>query len=220
MKKRTFIILIAFATSYFSNCLAQNNHFGIPFGRTDNKFLWGVSGGVTMPNISPSTSFQYISLRQGFDFGLDFRHKLGNMYDGTYFVFLHYGFNMGSFYYKVTDNTSIIPTECTLDHLFYENNPRFLHLDIPIGIEFPLGYICHNRLSFNFRTTITSRFYFFPPNQTYNLATTNGLAIRFDKIQLEAAYSFFLLSQFSKKIYMEMPIWKTRELYVGLRFYF
>lgn len=216
MQKRTSIIQIILIAAFFCNSFSQNTHFG----RTDRGFLWSVSSGVIMPSISPNTTFQYISLRPGYDFGLDFRHKLGDRNNGSYFVFLHYGVNMGSFFYKTTDDNAILLDIQSPDFFFYDNNPRFLHLDIPIGIEFPLGYICHNRLSFNFRTTITSRFYFFSPNQTYNLATTNGLAIRFDKIQLEATYSFFLLSQFSKKIYMEMPIWKTRELYVGLRFYF
>jgi len=173
-----------------------------------------------MPSISPNTTFQYISLRPGYDFGLDFRHKIGDRDNGSYFVFLHYGVNIGSFFYKTTDENAILLDVQSPDFYFYDNSPRFLHLDIPIGLEFPLGYVCHNRLSFNFRTILISRFYFFSPNQVYNIASTNGLAIRFDKFQLEAAYSFFLLSQFSKNIYMDLPEWKTREFFVGLRFYF
>lgn len=216
MKKRIIIIQIILIAALFGNGFSQSNHFG----RTDRGFLWGVSGGVTMPYISPNTTFQYIFLRPGYDFGLDFRHKLGDRNNGSYFVFLHYGVNMGSFFYKMTDENAILLNEQSPNFFFYDNNPRFLHLDIPIGLEFPLGFVCHERLSFNFHTTLTSRFYFFSPNQIYNLATTNGLAIRFDKIQLEVAYSFFLLSQISQKYYIMMPVWKIRELYVGLKFYF
>ena len=216
MKKQAFITLIVVIAALFSNVFAQNTHFG----RTDQRFLWGVSGGVVMPSMSPNTAFQNISLRPGYDFGLDFRHKLGDRYYRSYYVFLHYGVNMGSFFYKTTDINAILLNEQSPDFFFYDNSPIFLHLDLPIGVEFPLGYFCNNRLSFNFRTTVTSRFYFFYPNQIYNLATTNGLAFRFDKIQLEVAYSVFFLSQFSKHTYMELPVWKTRELLVGLKFYF
>ena len=214
MKKRTSIIQIILIAALFCNSFAQNNHFG----RSDFRFLWGVSGGVTLPNGRPNSVFSDVVLRPGYDFGLDFRHKLGDVNNNSYFVFFHYGVNMGSFYYSiVNDNPMSVSEE---DYFIEEYNPKFLHLDIPIGVEFPLGYFCQNRMSFNVQTTMTSRFYFFRPNQIYNLATTNALAFRFDKIQIQILYSYFFLSQFSRQIVPQFADWKTSEIAVGLKFYF
>lgn len=214
MKKRTSIIQIILILTLFCNSFAQNNHFG----RSDFRFLWGVSGGVSLPNGRPNSIFSDVVLRPGYDFGLDFRHKLGDVKNTSYYVFFHYGVNMGSFFYSTPNETWEFSS---YDVAFFKDyNPRFLHLDIPIGVELPLGYFCHNRMSFNVQTTLTSRFYFFSPNQIYNLATTNALAFRFDKIQIQASYSYYFLSQFSRQIVPQFADWKTSEIVVGLKFYF
>ncbi len=214
MKKCIFIIQFILIATLFCNSFAQNNHFG----RSDRRFLWGVSGGVTLPYGRPSSVFSDVILRPGYDFGLDFRHKLGDVNNNSYFVFLHYGVNMGSFFYSIMNENLGYSSEVST--FFREYEPKFLHLDIPIGVEFPLGYICQNRMSFNVQTTLTSRFYFFRPNQIYNLATTNALAFRFDKIQIQVLYSYFFLSQFSKQTVPQYADWKTSEIVVGLKFYF
>lgn len=208
LKTIALLFLLSLGTYTVS---AQYDHFG----RLERRFLWGVSGGASIADGRPNNMFSDVALRPGYDFGLDFRHKLGNEYN-IYFVFLHYGVNMGSFYYKTQNDI----WESALGAFFEEYNPMFLHLDIPLGIEFPLGYFCHNRMSFNVQTTLTSRFYFFSPNQTYNLATTNSLAYRFDKIQLQASYSYFFLSQLSKNMAPEYKDWKVSEWNIGLKFYF
>ena len=216
MKKHIpiLILIVPLLNISVQNLFGQNDHFG----RYDRRFLWGVSGGVSIPYSRPSNLFSSVDLRPGFDFGIDFRHRLGYENYNSYFVFLHYGVNMGSFYYRIiNDNLG----DASKDKRFLdEYNPRFLHLDIPIGVEFPLGYFCQNRLSFNAQTALTSRFYFFSPNQIYNLATTNTLAFRFDKIQIQATYSFFFFSQYSRQIVPQYADWKTSEIVVGLKFYF
>lgn len=214
MKKRTFIIQVILIAAFFCNSFAQNNHFG----RLDHRFLWGVSGGVTLPNGRPSSVLSDVILRPGYDFGLDFRHKLGDVNNNSYFVFLHYGVNMGSFFCSIMNENLGYSSEVST--FFREYEPKFLHLDIPIGIELPLGYFWNNRMSFNVQTTLTSRFYFFSPNQIYNLATTNALAFRVDKFQIQASYSYYFLSQFSKQTVPQYADWKTSEIVVGLKFYF
>ena len=125
---------------------------------------------------------------------------------------------MGSFFYSIPNENMEISSEDSF--FFKEYVPKFLHLDIPIGIELPLGYFWNNRISFNFQTTLTSRFYFFFPNQTYNLATTNTLAFRVDKFQIQASYSYYFLSQYSEQIVPQYADWKISEFIVGLKFYF
>lgn len=216
MKKHIpiLILIVPLLNISVQNLFGQNDHFG----RYDRRFLWGVSGGVSIPYSRPSNLFSSVDLRPGFDFGIDFRHRLGYENYNSYFVFLHYGVNMGSFYYSlVKDNPGGISNDM---YFFEENSPRFLHLDIPIGIELPLGYFWNNRMSFNVQTTLTSRFYFFSPNQIYNLATTNALAFRVDKFQIQASYSYYFLSQFSKQTVPQYADWKTSEIVVGLKFYF
>lgn len=184
------------------------------FGRSDDRFLWGVSGEAVVPFSTPQKSFPNMHLKMGYSFGLDFRHRIGYQKRSNYFVFIHYGVKIGSFFCDIEE---------TDEDYFYSDykSIRFLHLDIPIGIEFPLYYLCNNRLSFNLQSIITSRFYFFSPNQVYNIATTNGLAIRFDKFQFQASYSFFFLPQLSYSfIAMDNFNWKISEINVGLKFYF
>lgn len=216
--------IILFSLVFSENMSAQNNSSALStehFGAMDKRFLWGVSGGVSLPFDIPKNTFVDEHLTAGYQFGLDFRHRIGYENYSTYFVFLHYGVKMGSFFYKSSVVNWGNENSWESSRGFYANNdPRFLHLDIPIGVEFPLYFLCKNRLSFYFHTDFTSRFYFFWPSRVYNFATTNGLVARFDKIQLQASYSYFFLSQFSKQSFPEYSFYRISELEIALKFYF
>ena len=109
----------------------------LSIGREDDRFLWGVSGGITIPYGTPKTMFANDRLIIGYQFGMDFRHRLGYEFKSNYFVFLHYGVRMGSFFYKKNntyiDNNAINTNDYSDESSFFtQNNPKFLHLDIPI----------------------------------------------------------------------------------------
>ena len=208
-----------------TSILAQNSNTKVSpmerayhFGRSDKLFLWGVSGEAVIPFSTPQEAFSNMHLKMGYAFGLDFRHRIGYQNHTKYFVFIHYGMKIGSFFCNITQD--ITNTE-EGDYYSGHNSISFLHLDIPIGLELPIYYLRNNRLSFSFQTTLTSRFYFFSPNRIYNIATTNGIAIRFDKFQIQASYSYYFLPQLSYSYFsMEDEKWKISEINVGLKFYF
>ena len=241
---KTFLFFSFVLLGFTGDLAAQNSssaEAGWHFGQTDSRFLWGVSGGVVLPFGTPQKMEPNVKMKPGYAFGLDFRHVIGNRYKAKYLFFIHYGVRMGSFFYKSSSSEMLNyeyssydyasygynsgppaqPSDVADDTWFvYQYEPMYLHLDIPLGFEFPLYYLCDGRLSFNFQAEITSRFYFFYPNKVYNIAATGGLAVRFDKVQLQVSYSYYILPQYARYTAPQHINWRISELNIGMKYYF
>lgn len=232
---QVIICLVVIVLSFQSELLAQNSGSNrseasksVHFGQMDSRFLWGASGNIVLPYGTPQSMMPNVKMRAGYAFGLDFRHRIGYQGLSDYFVFIHYGVRIGSFFYKTStdginlngNNSSNI--EYKDDILFMSNyHPKFIHLDLPIGVELPIYYLLNGRISFNLNTEITSRFYFYSPNRIYNIAGTIGLGARFEKFQIQASYSYFFIPQYSSKSTVSTHInWKISEINVGMKYYF